>query len=121
MKNFKKEIGEKIVLARKSSGMTQAALSKRVGVSQQVLSGYERGVASIPLYTFREICLALNVPLGWFLPDIKQYGDIVSGDDLELLRRIRQICDPKVLLNVLKSNGTKSRGKAKFFAPKSDQ
>ena len=44
--DVKKEIGLRIRTAREAAGLTQAALGREVGVSQQEVSNWEAGVHS---------------------------------------------------------------------------
>lgn len=103
MSDLKKSIGEKIVIARKTKGLSQAALAKKVNIYQQALSAYERGQASISLALFLDICNVLEAPLSWFLPNVKQYGNIVEQEDIELLIKLREFTDTKPLLDFIKS------------------
>lgn len=103
MSDLKKSIGEKIVIARKVKGLSQSALAKKVNVYQQTLSALERGQASISLALFLDICEVLEAPLSWFLPNSKQYGDIVDKNDIELLIKLRELTDTKPLLEFINS------------------
>lgn len=108
---LKKTIGEKIVLARKAAGLSQRALAKKLNLSQQVLSGYERGISSIPLTSFIDICQILDAPISWFIPSIKQYGEIISREDIELLTEIKKRLNTKELLNFIKTAAKQSNVK----------
>ena len=119
MASFNENIGKKIVLARQSAEISQHELAKRLSISQQVLSGYERGRTSVPLKTFVDICTSLNAPLSWFLPSVKQYGDIVGSDEIELLRELRKLADTTTLLEFVKHCLSKqSHGKTRRILPK---
>lgn len=113
MDNFSKNIGKKIALARKELGMSQSELAAHCSITQQCLSGYERGTRLIPLKVFKNICVFLNAPLSWFLPDIQQYGEVISEADVEFLREVRRYTEPETILDFLKkvklkqSNGKK--------------
>lgn len=102
MTNFNKNIGNKIVLARKANDLSQRELAKKLDVSQQVLSGYECGRTSISLKSFVDLCEALNAPLSWFISSVKQYGDIIGSDEIELLRELRKLADTTTLLEFVK-------------------
>lgn len=103
MDNFNKIIGEKIVLARKAAGFSQRELARRLSISQQVLSGYECGRTSISLKTFTDICTTLSAPLSWFLPTVKQYGDVIGSEEIELLRELKRFADTSTLLEFVRN------------------
>lgn len=55
------EIGLRVRALRESAGLTQAALAKKMGVSQQVISRIESGNAENPTYgTLERIALAMG-------------------------------------------------------------
>ena len=55
------QIQEQLVLAIKQSGMTQTALSKKLGISQQTISHYIKGDKMPALDTFANLCIVLDV------------------------------------------------------------
>lgn len=55
---------------RKSRGMTQVELAEFLGVSQPVISGYERGKHSIPAESAREFANKTGLPLYKLRPDL---------------------------------------------------
>lgn len=124
MTEFSKNIGKKIIFARQEKGFSQNLLAQKIGISQQCLSGYERGIRPIPLNVFTNICSCLDAPLSWFLPDVKQYGVIISDEDVEFLREIRRFVPQKILMDFIKainkkqSNGDNDRCFAKDCHPK---
>ena len=115
MTSFSKSIGEKIVMARQAAGISQTKLAKSLGITQQSLSIYERGINALPLKVFVDICTALDAPLSWFLPSVKQYGEVISRPDTELLHELHKIADSETLLSFIKkcsakkNDGKKSR------------
>lgn len=121
MSNFSKSIGKKIIIARQERGVSQSELAQRIGITQQCLSGYERGARQIPLNVFANICSYLEAPLSWFLPDIKQYGEIVSDDDIEFLRVVRRYVSPHAIIDFIKAVNKKQSnvGNGRCFAKKS--
>lgn len=54
------QTGDLIKQARLKSGVTQAELAKRLGVTPQAVSQYERGIKKPKLETLRKIALALD-------------------------------------------------------------
>lgn len=46
---------------RINSGLTQKELSKRIGISQQQYSRYERKINKLPLQTFFKVLKACNI------------------------------------------------------------
>ena len=70
---------------RSSLGMTQRDFCEYIGVSQQSLSGYERGVMKPPLDVVTNIANICNVSIDWLcgLSDQKkQGGELESYSDL---------------------------------------
>lgn len=62
-KNKKITDGEKIRIARKRKGITQAELGRRMGVTQQTVNQYESGKIKAKIETLKRIADALEVPL----------------------------------------------------------
>ncbi len=58
------QTGELIKQARTNIGMTQAELAKRLGVTPQAISQYERGIKNPKNETLKKIATALNIP--WY-------------------------------------------------------
>ena len=58
------QTGDLIKQARLKSGVTQAELAKRLGVTPQAVSQYERGIKKPKLETLRKIALALDCNIG---------------------------------------------------------
>ena len=102
MANFNKDIGSKIVMARNAAGLSQRELAGKLKISQQVLSGYECGRTAISLKTFVDLCKVLDAPIAWFIPFIRQYGEIIGKDEIELLNELKHFADLKALLLFLK-------------------
>ena len=55
------ESGKKLAALRRSRGLTQSELAKRTGLTQRVISYYERESETIPSQHLRKIAHALNV------------------------------------------------------------
>ncbi|MBB5519120.1 helix-turn-helix domain-containing protein [Amphiplicatus metriothermophilus] len=58
-------IGERIRLARKASGLNQAALAERIGVTQPAVANWESGVHDPRRLMLARLAEALAVPLDW--------------------------------------------------------
>lgn len=56
-------VGERIKLARKKAGMTQADLAQKLGIPFQGVSQWERDIRNPKIETLRRIAEALNCPL----------------------------------------------------------
>jgi len=64
------KIGHRIQLRRKELKMTAASLSEHIGLSQQQVSRYERGLNKISIEHLINIAGVLDTPIGWFLTDL---------------------------------------------------
>ncbi|MBD2782657.1 helix-turn-helix domain-containing protein [Xenorhabdus szentirmaii] len=62
-------VGQRIQAKRKELGMTATALAKKIGISQQQLSRYERGTNRINLTHLVDISKLLNTDISWFFQD----------------------------------------------------
>lgn len=62
---------------RKSRGLTQHELARKVGISRQTLAGIEKGTVSPTLHLMIQIALALGVALLalWALSDVGKGGE----------------------------------------------
>ena len=56
------QTGELIKRARTVAGLTQAELAKRLGVTPQAISQYERGIKNPKNETLKRIATALDIP-----------------------------------------------------------
>lgn len=78
-------IGEKIRAERENRKMSQETLAKRLGISQQALHAYEKGMRKPKLEKLIRISAALNVPVERFLPD--------ELNENEMVRKIKEEYD----------------------------
>lgn len=79
------QTGDRIKQVRIKVGMTQAELAKRLGVTPQAISQYERGIKKPKIGTLRKIATALNCNVGDLdnsLPTI--YVDTLLSQNPEL-------------------------------------
>ena len=111
--DFSQNIGQKIIAARRERNISQTELAKKIKITQQCLSGYERGLTQIPLRVFVSICTTLDAPLAWFFPELRQFGEIISEEDISFLREIKKYSTPEAVSLFVKtialkqSNGRK--------------
>jgi transcriptional regulator with XRE-family HTH domain len=63
MSDLAKQLGKRIHLFRKQGGLTQAALAEKVKISNEFMSGIERGAKLPSLSTLEELARALRVNL----------------------------------------------------------
>lgn len=77
---------------RESLGMTQKDFSEHIGIKQQTLSGYERGIMKPPLDVTKDIAEKCNVSIDWLcgLSSKKQYSEelVTYGDMLRLIIKL---------------------------------
>ena len=61
-KDYCEQLGLLIHEARKNKHYSQHALAKKVGISNQLLSNYERGISMPNPYLLNELCKILEIP-----------------------------------------------------------
>ena len=64
---YKETFGQKLKKARDDSGMSQAEVAQKVGVSQQNLSKYERGILEPNIETLGKLCDLYCVSADWLI------------------------------------------------------
>ncbi|WP_191601295.1 helix-turn-helix domain-containing protein [Marinomonas algicola] len=93
-------IGRRIQLRRKELQMSAASLSEKVGLSQQQLSRYERGVHKINASQLFQIAVFLDSPISWFFLDCdisdaskiaNKTAPYVAMQDADLQARLQQV------------------------------
>lgn len=85
------EVGDRIVRARKETGLTQVELAELTGASQRAMQGYENG-ERIPYRLMPDIARVVNKPMAWLL-----HGDRAMVGTDEQLARIEQKLDDLLL------------------------
>lgn len=86
------QTGELIKQARTAAGITQAELAKRLGVTPQAISQYERGIKNPKTETLKKIAAALGVPWYKLLSDNpNEQLDIILSDQDRKLERLDKI------------------------------
>lgn len=77
-------IGERIRNTREKNGLTQAALSKKLGISRSAVNAWELGVSVPSVQYLVELSRLFNVPTDYLLGlDEKEVVDISGLDDSE--------------------------------------
>lgn len=68
-----KEIGNKISICRQNKNMTQEDLAKRLGVTSQAVSKWERGLSFPDVGILKELCNVLEVSADYLLNKILEF------------------------------------------------
>lgn len=85
-----REIGEKLLLARKRVGLTQVEVAEAAGLSDRTYADIERGETNMRVETFLRICRVLKVT-----PDqILTYDDSACIELEAMIEALRE-CAPK--------------------------
>lgn len=63
-------IGRQVYFARRSRGVTGSELAEKLGISQQQVSRYERGICRIDVDTLVYLLNQLNIPLDEFFYNV---------------------------------------------------
>lgn len=83
MKNISKLVSHKIREFRLEKNMTIKDLAKKIGVSQQQLSRYERDVNKICINTLYDLSIALEHDISDFLPKKSHEKPDINNDVLK--------------------------------------
>lgn len=81
--NISINIGKMIKFKRKEKGLSGELLAKKIGVSQQQLSRYERGVNDIKVNTLYSITQALNIPIDLFFAELIENESKIKQKDAQ--------------------------------------
>ena len=68
----RKQFGARIKSARKSLGLTQADLAKKIGVTKQAITTYETGIREPSFRNLIKLSRVLNVTTDWLLGENQQ-------------------------------------------------
>lgn len=68
----RKQFGARIKSTRKSLGLTQADLAKKIGVTKQAITTYETGIREPSFRNLIKLSRALNVTTDWLLGEDQQ-------------------------------------------------
>lgn len=63
----RKDFGARVRIMRKSLGLTQAELAKKIGTTPDAITNYERGKREAPFKNLIGLSQALNVTTDWLL------------------------------------------------------
>ncbi|MDC9615480.1 helix-turn-helix transcriptional regulator [Xenorhabdus khoisanae] len=73
-----RNVGERIRKQRKKKGVTTQYLAERIGLSQQQVARFEKGINKINVGYLAIIARELNTPISWFFSDC--YADLEDKD-----------------------------------------
>lgn len=68
----RKDFGARIRIMRKSLGLTQADLAKKIGVTKQAITTYETGIREPSFKNLIKLSRVLNVTTDWLLGENQQ-------------------------------------------------
>jgi len=83
-------IGDRIARIRKEKGYTQVELSKRIGITQVLISSYERNRLRPPYEIITSLAQAFEVTTDELL-GLKEAQSIMKKPSLKILRRLNKI------------------------------
>ena len=69
---LRKDFGARIKIMRKSLGLTQAQLAKKVGITTKAMGSYEQGIREPSLKNLIGLSKVLNVTTDWLLGKSQQ-------------------------------------------------
>ena len=102
-------IGGLIRQIRRPSGMSQAVLAQKIGISYQQVQKYENGASTLTISRLKQISGALGTPLGFFLDEKDLFGDGgwetasgLSEEETMLIILFRQIRNRKLKQRFIK-------------------
>ena len=77
------EIGNRLLTARKKTGLTQNEIAEKAGLSNRTYADIERGTVNMRLETLIQICMALNITPNEILlkeenDDVEEYENVIS-------------------------------------------
>ena len=75
------EIGERLKILRKETGLKQGDFAKRLEISQSLLSGIENGNEPLSDRTRKIICLEFNISENWLLTGEGEMVKVMEKDD----------------------------------------
>jgi len=81
-------IGERIRIARKLKGLTQSDLARRLGVTKQTISQYEKGQIKVPEYQLKKIGEILEKPLEYFFSASLENSKKILSKNIDEIKKI---------------------------------
>lgn len=86
---FFKDLGARIAQYRKDQNLTQAEIAGKLGVTQQLIASYEKGIRRLPLWTLFRIAEILQADLNGLLGF--KSDKIKPGPSPKMLKTLEQI------------------------------
>ena len=92
---------EKLKVARKQKGLSQAALGKLLGVQAQTIGRWETGKSKPNLETVNKLCEILNIPLYSLISKDADYQ--LNYDEAFVIKKYRELNDDgkQMIINLL--------------------
>lgn len=81
-----RKIGNKLLVIRKKSGLTQAELAEQAELSDRTYADIERGNVNMRIKTFLNICQALHVSPNDILTETEESDNQTNIDIIEKLK-----------------------------------
>ena len=76
--DFYKKLGDKIRNIRLKENLTQKELGDYLGVSNQIIAGYEKGNINIPFYSIVKICEILDISLDYLVAEAGSMNEYIA-------------------------------------------
>lgn len=102
-------IGERIRIARESSGVSMIDLANELGIAFQQQHKYERGINRVPASRLAEIARILGTPVSWFFGE-GEPGDVHLGKILTKAIRAIGLTMPDEIIEAAKRTPYSSIG-----------
>ena len=97
---MKYEIGSRIRLYRKQSGLTQEQLADKINVTKSRVSNWEQGINRPDADILADICRALNVPPSNLL-DVHLSADDLSDRERKVIQAYRNKTEVQQAVDIL--------------------
>jgi transcriptional regulator with XRE-family HTH domain len=112
-----KHVGSRVRMRRILIGMSQESLGEALGVTFQQVQKYEKGTNRIGASRLHQIASVLGVPIEFFyegapagpggsgrtnLSDASLRDDLITPENLQLLKAFARIGDPKIRRYIMK-------------------
>ena len=94
-KNLRKNIGNRIKLARPKTNFTQETLAEEISLSPEYISQLERGIAFGSANTIVSLCKALKISSDFLFSDLIEtdYSEFINMIDTKFLQNYSQLND----------------------------
>ncbi|MFW8634069.1 helix-turn-helix domain-containing protein [Cribrihabitans pelagius] len=89
--------GDRVAAAREAAGMTQAQLSRRLGIKKSTLAGWEQDLSEPRANKLTMVAGVLNVSMSWLLTGEGEGmpepldGELAASDFAGILRELRDL------------------------------